>query len=274
MQFLQSVTSAHFYAVSETVLHNSLPFTLDATALGHYIAEQEQARYDAAVMDVFGYHAVQIGWQGYDLLKHSRIPNKHYLNPSKETRTSVLCECEYLPFAEAAVDLVCMPHVLEKSSQAQQALREVYRVLVPDGTVILTGVSPVSLLGLRARVGWFRRAGQFRRLLPAWRIRDWLEVLGFEVVASGKMMHVIPVNHAHWLARQHFLECWGAHSHGLTGGLYYVIARKRILNMRLLKPDWKKAAIPRALSTGKTHGRVQKQLECADENATVDRDVC
>lgn len=254
-------------------MQNALPTSLDATALGHYIAEREQTVFDAAVADVFGYHALQIGWQGYDLLQQSRIPNKHYLSIAPQTRTSLRCACEYLPFSEGAIDLICLPHGLEQSQQPQQALREVYRVLVADGVLVLTGVNPLSVLGARASAGWFRQLGQFKRLFTAWRLRDWLEVLGFEVVAAGKMMHAFPVNDASWLARQHCLERWGPYSYGLSGGLYYMIARKRVLNVRLLKPDWKKAALPRALTAGKTHGRMQKQLKCEHDETSTHRNL-
>lgn len=249
------------------------PLTLDATALGHYMAEREQAIYDTAVSDIFGYHALQLGWSGYDLLEHSRMPNKHYLSAVSNTRCTLQAEAEYLPLAESSVDLICMPHTLEHCAQPQQALREAYRVLVPDGVVILTGVSPVSFLGLRARYGWLKRLGQFQRLFTCWRMRDWLEVLGFEVVEHGYLMHAIPVNDAHWLVMQHCLESWGPRSCGMTGGLYYVIARKRVLNMRVLKPEWKKSAMVNVLRTGKSHGRVQKQLKYSHDNATMDRNL-
>lgn len=249
-------------------MQHSLPLTLDGSALGHYMAEQEQTIFDEAVSDLFGYHALQIGWQGYDLLAKSRIPNKHYLSPRLETRTSLLCDGEYLPFAEGSVDLVCLPHGIEQSVQPQQALREVYRVLVPDGVIILTGICPYSVLGIRSKVGWLRQAGQFKRLFTMRRMRDWLEVLGFEVIGVGRIMHALPVNDARWLARQDFLERWGQYSYGVTGGVYYMIAKKRVYNLRLLKPDWKKAQLSRALSAGKVHGRIQKQLKCRDDNTT------
>lgn len=251
--------------------------TFETMALGQYIAQHETAMYAQTVADVFGFHALQIGWPTHDLLEHCRIPYKHSIQLTAAPNTSLLCESEYLPFAEQSIDLVCMPHVLEQCADPQQTLREVFRVLLPEGTLILTGIAPLSGLGLRARIGHFKQAGCFRRLFTAWRLRDWLSVLGFEVVHSGRLVHAFPVNDTDWLARQSWIERWGQHSCGMTGGIYFLIAKKRVLNVRLLKPEWKKLPLNHALQVRKGRSTVQKQsqkqLECADVDSTMDRNV-
>lgn len=253
------------------------PTGLETMALGRYIAKHESMLYAHTVADVFGFHALQIGWPGHDLLENCRIPYKHSLQLTAAPNASLLSETEYLPFAEHSVDLVCMPHVLEQCADPQQTLREVFRVLLPEGTLILTGICPLSCLGIRARFGQFRQTGQFRRLFTAWRLRDWLNVLGFEVVHSGRLIHALPVNDSDWLARQSLLERWGKLSCGMTGGVYFLIAKKRVLNVRLLKPEWKKLPLNPALQVRKGHSGIQKQsqkqLECADVDTTMDRNV-
>jgi SAM-dependent methyltransferase len=248
--------------------------TFDVTSLGHYIAQREMAIYEQSVANVFGFHALQFGWPGYDLLSQCRIPYKHYLNVQYSTNTSLVCESEFLPFSENSVDLVCMPHILEQCHDPQQALREAFRVLVPEGTLILTGITPISCLGLRAKVGWFKQVGQFKRLFTARRIREWLSVLGFEVVQNHHLMHAFPINDINWLERQLWLEKFGAYTCGMTGGVYFLVAKKRVLNVRLLKPDWKKSPLNQALQVQKgrprVQNRVQKQLECADVDTTMD----
>ncbi len=222
----------------------------------------EQPIYDSTLANLFGYHALQIGDTYLDLLAHSRIPSKQYVSQVvTDQRVSLACESEYLPLAEASVDVVCMPHHLERCAHPQQTLREVFRVLVPEGTLIMTGISPLSLLGLRASVGSFRRQGRIRRLFCGFRIRDWLNVLGFEVVRCGYVMHALPINDADWLSRQHRFERWGACTHGLTGGIYYIVAKKKVLHQRLKLNDWKKTAMPRALPARKSHSGSQKRLK-------------
>lgn len=250
------------------------PVTFGDTALGHFIAQREIAVYDQAVSNVFGFHALQCGWPGYDLLSQSRIPYKHYLHEQAAKNTSLRCESEFLPLAESSVDLVCLPHALEQCRDPQQTLREIFRILVPEGTLILTGVSPLSCLGLRARFGLFKQAGEFQRQFTAHRIKDWLSVLGFEVVESQYLMHALPINDITWLERQRWLEKWGSHACGLTGGVYFLVAKKRVLNVRLLKPEWKKTPLNHALQVRKSRPNVQngvqKQLECADVDRALD----
>ena len=245
----------------------------DRMPLGQYMAQQEIPLYAHTVADVFGFHALQIGWPAHDLLAQCRIPYKHSVQVSPSSQANLVCESEFLPFAEQSVDLVCLPHVLEQCADPQQTLREVFRVLVPEGTLMLTGITPMSTLGLRARYGSVKQAGQFQRLFTAWRIRDWLNVLGFEVIQSRCLMHALPINDADWLARQSWLEQWGWRTCGLTGGVYCLIAKKRVLNVRLLKPEWKKTALNHALQVRKGRSSVQKQLECADVDTTMDRNV-
>lgn len=248
--------------------------TFDDTALGQYIAQRETAMYEQAVADVFGFHALQFGWPGYDLLAQCRIPYKHYIHSQQSKSISMYCESEYLPLAENSVDLVCLPHALEQCHDPQQTLREAFRVLVPEGTLLLSGVSPVSLLGARAKAGWLKPSGEFQRLFTAHRIRDWLGVLGFEVVQSHYLMHALPFNDSAWLQRQAWLEKWGERSYGMTGGIYFLIAKKRVLHVRLLKPEWKTSALNQALQVQKgqprVQNRVQKRLECADVDTTLD----
>jgi ubiquinone/menaquinone biosynthesis C-methylase UbiE len=65
-----------------------------------------------------------------------------------------------LPFAANSLDLVVLPHTLELSLDPHATLREVERVLVPEGRVVISGLNPASLWGLRQqRARIFRRFG-------------------------------------------------------------------------------------------------------------------
>jgi ubiquinone/menaquinone biosynthesis C-methylase UbiE len=61
-----------------------------------------------------------------------------------------------LPFDSASLDLVVLPHTLELASDPHQTLREVERVLVPEGRVVIVGFNPASLWGLRQGLGRVR----------------------------------------------------------------------------------------------------------------------
>ncbi|WP_223717365.1 class I SAM-dependent methyltransferase, partial [Escherichia fergusonii] len=63
------------------------------------------------------------------------------------------CDFHALPFPANSLDLVVLPHALELASDPHETLREVERVLVPEGRVVILGFNPASLWGLWQRAG-------------------------------------------------------------------------------------------------------------------------
>ena len=55
-----------------------------------------------------------------------------------------------LPFAMQSIDLVLLPHTLERNKDAKRVLSESWRVLAPNGHLILLGINPFSLWGSNA----------------------------------------------------------------------------------------------------------------------------
>ena len=133
------------------------------TPPGRYLLAWEQERYDELVADIFGYHALQLGMPGLQALRANRMPHRWLALGADEAQgvppaegaadqgvpPALLAEAVALPFAEASLDLVALPHTLELSVDPHAALREVYRVLVPEGRTVISGLNPWSLWGLR-----------------------------------------------------------------------------------------------------------------------------
>lgn len=207
------------------------------SALGRHVLACEQAYFDEAASDIFGFNALQLGLPQYDLLRTSRIPLRLTLDAYAPAR--LLTDFNYLPIASQSVDLVLMPHVLEFSRTPHQILREVERVLMPEGHVIITGFNPLSLWGachaFRRRRGEFPWRGKFIGL-P--RLKDWLALLGFEVAAGRLACYVPPLRSARWLTRLQFMEAAGDRWWPLGGGVYCLLAKKRVPGMRLILPSW------------------------------------
>ena len=80
----------------------------------------------------------------------SRLPSDVV---SAERQVVVVHDFTELPFATQSLDLVVMPHVLEFSAEPHQVLREVERVLIPEGQVIICGFNPISMWGARQSAG-------------------------------------------------------------------------------------------------------------------------
>ena len=204
-----------------------------ATPQGAYVLSKEQAYFDLTVSDIFGFNAAQLGLPEHDFLRTSRMPLRF-------NNADVLLLQTELPFDCDSLDLVLMPHVLEFAESPHQILREVERVLMPEGNLIISGFNPLSLWGLnrtRANKQSYPWRGQFIALA---RLKDWLALLGFEVVGGRFSGYAPPFQQAKWLDRFAFMESAGDRWWAKSGGVYFLHAIKRRPGMRLIKPQWKK----------------------------------
>src|SRR6218665_2275141 len=85
---------------------------------GRYLLAWEQARFDEAVADIFGYHSLQLGMPLLQGLRANRMPHQWLaLEQNIEGRAAppLLADPVALPFAPASLDLVVLPHTLELS---------------------------------------------------------------------------------------------------------------------------------------------------------------
>ena len=207
------------------------------TPQGRYLLAWEQAELDRVVADIFGYYAVQLGLPQVPLLGANRMPHRVVCAPED---ADVRANAFELPFATASLDLVVLPHVLEFSPHPHRVLREVERVLVPEGSVVISGFNPFSLWGVRRLVA--RRAaavpwsGHFR---SAMRIRDWLTLLGFEVQGNAFGAYAPPVGSPRWLERWRFMDRAGPRWWPVLGAGYLLHGVKRVHGMRLITPQWR-----------------------------------
>lgn len=212
------------------------------TPQGRYVTGWEQEKLDNAVVDVFGYNALQLGLPECDFLRANRIPLRQKAGESGAV--DVLCDLTALPFASHSIDLVVLPHVLEFHSDPHQILREVERILIPEGQVMILGFNPLSLWGAHQRLAANRDRFPWNGdYLSVLRLKDWLGLLGFEVDRGAFGCYRPPYQHEKWLHRWRFMELAGDRWWGFYGGVYLVRAVKRVHGMRIIGPSWKKSPI-------------------------------
>lgn len=221
------------------------------TPAGRYLLAWEQQHLDLAVADIFGFHALQIGLPELDALRANRMPHRWVLNntwpPSVDAPAAAALYGNFdaLPFDGQSLDLVVLPHSLELARDAHHALREVERVLRPEGRVVILGFNPASLWGLRQRMGHLRRGvglGRSRHLfLPSTgdfigyrRLRDWLRLLSFEVETGRFGCYAPPAGSQKWLSRFEWAERAGDRWWPVFGAVYALTAVKRVRGMRLV----------------------------------------
>ncbi len=231
------------------------------TPAGQYLLHWEREQLDLAVADVFGYHALQLGWPDIAGLQANRMPHQWLAVAHSATTpdsphaappgsvASLVTDFAALPFAEASLDLLVLPHTLEFSPDPHATLREAARVLVPEGRLVVCGLNPTSLWGWRQRRGHVaRRMGLGSLYLPDggdfigyWRLRDWLRLLSFEVESGSFGCYRLAVRSAAWLERMAWMDAVGPRYWPILGAAYCVTAVKRVRGMRMLGAAWKKA---------------------------------
>lgn len=257
------------------------------TPPGRYLLEWERAQFDDAVADMFGYHALQLGLPELDTLQTNRMPHRWLATPQPlqaptgalpgsvpPVRAALVTEFSALPFPAASLDLVVLPHALELSADPHTTLREVERVLVPEGRLVISGLNPTSLWAMRQRrAHLYRRLGLGTQLfLPDAgefigyrRLRDWLRLLSFEVETGRFGCYRPAVENEDWLRRFEWLDKVGDRWWPIFGAVYFLVAVKRVRGLRLLGPAWKpvsqRAAAAPVSIAGRTHRAPAPQHE-------------
>lgn len=253
------------------------------TPPGAYLLDWERTQFDETVSDIFGYHALQLGLPELDALQANRMPHRWLAlvaaapEPEQASspgwisratapealssrRAALFTDPGALPFPEGSLDLLVLPHALELSRDPHATLREVERVLVPEGRVVICGLNPTSLWGLQQRRGRFYQGGgdhgQFlpktREMIGYWRLRDWLRLLNFEVESGRFGCYRPALTSQKWLDRLKWMDAAGERWWPIFGAAYFLVAVKRVRGVRLLDPGWKArkatAAAPAAVA--------------------------
>ena len=224
------------------------------TPAGQYLLAWEQSQLQASVVDIFGYHALQLGLPALNGLRDNRMPHQwlaveHAATPGVVLPTAnLVTDFSALPFPACSLDLLVLPHSLELSADPHATLREAQRVLVPEGKIVICGLNPMSLWGWRQwRAKRLRLGGDFLpeqgEFIGYWRLRDWLRLLGFEVETAQFGCYRPALQSAQWLQRWAWMDRAGPRWWPIMGAAYFVVAVKRVRGMRLLEPTWKTAPV-------------------------------
>lgn len=126
---------------------------------------------------------------------------------------------EALPFPANSMDGVVIHHALEYAQDPRAAIREITRVLRPGGRLLICAFNPLSLWALRRPRGM--------TLVTAYRLSDWLAVLGFDREEQVKYMNYrgclkLGLDGARW----RMIGDWLAERRVPLGGVYLVLAAK------------------------------------------------
>jgi len=211
---------------------------LDAP-LGASVLELEKQVFADALADVFGFELLQIGEWGHrdELAASARTQHRCWLAPQASGPGAIRANYDELPVATASIEAVLLPHTLEYAERPHELLREVERVLVGEGQVLICGFNPLGPWGLRHLLAR-RFPPTAARLLSEGRTEDWLNLLGFEVVESRRYLFAPPWRQRLSGRTREWLERRGPQLASLAAGAYLVKARKRVRALTPIRPAW------------------------------------
>ena len=138
------------------------------------------------VSNLFGYNVLQIGsFYPKSVMNSCRIPNKILVSVGDDEHPleTVRSDVGAFPFGPATIDIVILPHILEFSADPGKILREVDRVLIGEGYLLVFAFNPWSFFGFSTIFKrWQDLAPWNCNFISALRLEDWLRVLGFELI--------------------------------------------------------------------------------------------
>lgn len=185
---------------------------------------------------IFGYYLLKVG----DLscqLDTSGCKIRHQINVGRYGNDVMLhAEADALPFSEHSVDAVLLSHCLEFTPDPHHVVREAHRVLRADGYLLLTGVNPFSLVGLMKYWPALQQRYPWQgRFFSASRIKDWLHLVGFEVLSEQRFFcsAMLSRDYRPGRARQ-----WAEQHLSYFASSYLIVARKRELPLTPIRPKW------------------------------------
>lgn len=214
------------------------------TRLGRMLADEETQRLHHTLSNLFGYQLLQVGRVvDDDCLSNSRVKNCNVMDfppidPLKKTGP-IQGLPDQLPIQTNSIDVIVLPHVLEFSQHPHQVLREVERVLIPDGHVVMLVFNPYSLwIFWRLLFGWRHRLPWCGRFLSATRVKDWLALLGFELVSLEHYFYRPALQQRRVMSRLTLLDRLGRRLWPIFGASKLVVAKKRAITLTPIGPAW------------------------------------
>jgi SAM-dependent methyltransferase len=213
-----------------------------ASPIGSALIAAESQLLGEELDDVFGWELLQIGaWGGSrELLSGARTRHQAIVAPpGLSSSADIRGRPTHLPIISDSIDAVLLPHILEFATDPYAIVREADRVLVGEGRLLVLGFRPWSLWGVRAR--WSRSGFPpgMRRVLSERRIREWLVLLGYEVVSAQHYLFRGP-----WSGGLAAGEGTGRMlrrglTYPLPANAYLLKARKRVYTLTPIRPRFK-----------------------------------
>ncbi len=196
---------------------------------------------------VFGYFALLYSDRAKALVEDNVVVKNTVIISNELQIGDLNCSYQELPIASDSIDLVVVPEIIQSSEFPHQILREIERVLIPEGHVVLILENPLSWISVKKRmIAAILGKNISPNLFGKLRINDWFRLLGLE--ASRE----IPISPLEKRIARSRLPQWGKRVSRwiseYTSGYYIIVAKKKLSTLTPIRPSWRnnrKLASPR-----------------------------
>jgi len=211
------------------------PTSWNELAQGRWLQENIEQAIAPWLPHVFGYHMLKIGSLSQQLATNNCLI-KHQIGVAQESGADVVADLSRLPFLESSIDASILALSLNFHHNPHQLLREINRVTVAGGHIIIVGINPISPLGLMSLNPQLTHKYPYNaRLYTQSRVQDWLGVLGFKVVASQKLIYSSLLTKPQYT---HYAQSFMEHNLPGLGSFYCIMAKKLVRPLTPVKPRW------------------------------------
>jgi len=211
------------------------------TALGQALLRLESRLVEEALDGIFGEQCLQLGMWGENraFLRFTRTQHCSVIAEAPLGEPSAVAELHRLPVESDSIDAVLLPHTLDYSDRPHAILREVDRVLRPDGRMVILGFKPGGLWGLRRLVPGAALPPGADNLISDRRLRDWLQLLDMRIQGSLRYFFrwPLPGNKAQG---SHKWERRGQAWWPELAACYMLTAQKRVGTLTPVRPQWRR----------------------------------
>lgn len=239
------------------------------TPLGERLLDCEQSLLEHCLPRRFGYHLLQIGCADLPMFRSSPIGHKFSIthngdNNRESPFSGIVAKGEAIPLTSESVDLVLLHHALDYSAYQHQLLREVSRVLIAGGHIVIIGFNPISSWGIRTRFPGRKKTPWQGRLLSTLRVTDWLKLLDFQVEQVRYGAYCLPINSPGVIRYSGLLDKLATRLNWPTGGIFMISARKQVLPLTPIQTSWREFASAHVgLPIAENITRVSRDLQTA-----------
>ena len=196
---------------------------------GLLLFSEEKAMLDRVFENRRGNDLLQIG--GPDdprLIENARVFRTFFLDTKKHAHHSkpfIQASIDCLPIQSESMDIVLCTHQLEMAKNPKDILQEVYRILRPNGQLIIVGLNRFSLWQLLSR------ENNQMKLHSVAKIKRYLRKTNFDILMHETGCFRPPFKNIEMAKSFLFLETLGQFFLPYAGAVYMLVATKNIPGM-------------------------------------------